>query len=73
MLRSNERAWSVVLPDTCGFKNGPQNHPHRAIEGRGINLSLMVKNQNGEFLFIFWTICRKFISKVGFFPIVHKF
>ena len=48
MLGSNERAWSVVLPNTCGFANGP----HQAIEGRGINLSFMVKNQNGEFLFI---------------------
>ena len=53
MLGSKERAWSVVLPDTCGFGNGPPDCPHRAIEGRGINLSSMVKNPNGEFLFMF--------------------
>ena len=68
MLGSKERARSVVLPDTCGFGNGP----HWAIEGRGINLSFMVKNSNGEFLFMFWTIYRKFIFQVGFFPIVHS-
>ena len=61
MLGSKERAWSVVLPDTCGFGNGPPDCPHWAIEGRGIKLSSMVKNPNGEFLFMFWTIYRKFI------------
>ena len=53
MLGSKERAWSVVLLDTCGFGNGPLNRPHQAIEGRGINLSSMVKNPNCEFLFMF--------------------
>ena len=53
MLGSNERAWSVVLPDTCGFGNGPPDRPHREIEDRGINLSFMVQNQNREFLFMF--------------------
>ena len=53
MLGSNERAWSVVLPDTCGFGNGPPDRPHQAIEGRGENLSLLVKKSNGEFLFMF--------------------
>ena len=72
MLGSNWRAWSVVLPDTCGFGNGPLNCPHRAIEGRGENLSLMAKNSNGEFYLCFWTIYRNFISQVGFFPIVHN-
>ena len=72
MLGSKERAWSVVLPDTCGFRNGPLDCPHWAIEGRGINLSSMVKNPNGEFLFMFWTIYIKFIFQVGFFPIVHN-
>ena len=48
-----ERAWSVVLPNTCIFGNGPLDCPHRAIEGRGINLSSMVKNPNGAFLFMF--------------------
>ena len=68
MFGSNERAWSAVLPDTCSFENGPLNRPHRAIEGRGINLSFMVKNTNGEFLFMFRTIYRKIIFQVGFFP-----
>ena len=53
MLGSKERAWSVVLPDTCSFGNGPPDCPHRAIEGRGINLSAMVKNPNGEFYLCF--------------------
>ena len=53
MLGSNERAQGVVLPDTCGFVNGPPNRPHQAIEGRGINLSSMVKNPNGEFYLCF--------------------
>ena len=72
MLGSKERAWSVVLPDTYRFGNGPPDCPHRAIEGRGENLSFMAKNPNGEFLFKFWTLYRKFIFQVGFFPIVHN-
>ena len=72
MLGSNWRAWSVVLLDTCAFRNGPLGCPHWAIEGRGENLSFMAKNPNGEFLFMFWTIYRKFIFQVGFFPIVHN-
>ena len=39
MLGSNERAWSLVLPDTFGFGNDPPNRPHQAIGSRGINLS----------------------------------
>ena len=61
MLGSNWRAWSVPLPNTCRFGNGPLDCPQRAIEGRGENLSFMAKNPNGEFLFKFWTIYRKFI------------
>ena len=61
MLGSKERAWSIVLPDTFGFGNGPLDCPHWAIEGRGEKLSFMAKNQNGEFLFEFWTIYRKCI------------
>ena len=61
MLGSKERAWSAVLLDSFSFRNGPPDCPHWAIEGRGINLSSMVKNPNGEFLFMFWTIYRKFI------------
>ena len=53
MLRSKGRAWSVVLPDTCGFGIGPPDCPHRAIEGRGENLSFMAKNPNGEFYLCF--------------------
>ena len=35
LLGSNEIAWSVVLPDTCGFENGPSNRQHQAIKGTG--------------------------------------
>ena len=66
MLGSNWRAWGVVLPDTCRSGIDPLDYPHQAIEGRGENLSFMAKNPNGEFLFKFWTIYRKFIFQVGF-------
>ena len=66
MLGSNKRAWSVVLPDTCGFWNGPPNRPHQAIEGRGINLSFMVKNQNGEFYSYFELFIENLFSKCVF-------
>ena len=68
MLGSNWIAWSVVLHGSCGFGIGPRDCPHRAIEGRGEKLSFMAKNTNGEFLFLFWTIYRKFIFQVVFFP-----
>ena len=42
-----------MLPETCGFGNGPPDFPHRPIEGRGENLSFMAKHPNGEFLFEF--------------------
>ena len=51
MLGSNWRAWSVVLPDACGFGIGPLDCPHRAVKGTSENLSFMAKNPNGEFLF----------------------
>ena len=61
-LGSNWRAWGVVLPDTCGIGFCPLDCPHRSNEGRGKNLLLMAKIQNGEFYLVFWTIYRNYIS-----------
>ena len=70
MLGSKWRAQGVGLPATCGIGFCPLDCPHWSNEGRGKNLLLMAKIQNGEVCFNFWTIYRNFISKSGFFPIV---
>ena len=62
-----ERAWSVVLPDTCGFGNGPLNRPHRAIEGRGIKLSSMIKNPIVSFYLCFELFIENLFFKWIFF------
>ena len=67
MFGSNERAWSVVLADTCGFGNGPPNSPHQEIKGRGKTSIFMVKNQMVSFYSYFELFIEKLFSKWVFF------